>query len=122
MPVIKKFHFGELTCYSHYAIAVMDRGITVTKELNKQLRDFAAEHYNGEKFVYITHRVNSYCVDPNIYYKTSKIENLMGFAIVFGETVRIDNSDFESAFISIPFKAFNSMDEAIAWADDLCDK
>jgi len=37
----------------------------------------------NEAFVYITHRVNSYSVDPTIYISVSKIENLVGFAVVF---------------------------------------
>lgn len=120
MPIIKKYPFGEITLHEHYMIAVMNEGITVTVDLNDELFNIAQNHYLNKKFVYITHRINSYSVDPNIYFKTSQIKNLLGFAIVFGQSVQFDNSDFERSFISIPFKTFRSLNEATQWAEHLC--
>ncbi|OBX21198.1 MULTISPECIES: hypothetical protein [Bizionia] len=120
MPVIKTYPFGNITFHNHYLIVVMKEGVTVSVDYNQVLDDIALNYYGNKKFVYITHRKNSYSVDPNIYFKTSKIKNLAGFAVVFGDSVKIDNTDFESNFISIPFKAFKSLDEAITWSDELC--
>ncbi|MFC5195250.1 hypothetical protein ACFPH8_07900 [Bizionia hallyeonensis] len=120
MSVVKTYPYGTITCHNHYMIAVMKEGITVSIDLNNELYDIARNYFNNRKFVYITHRINSYSVDPNVYFETSKIKNLVGFAVVFGDSVKIDNTDFESTFISIPFKAFQSLDEAIAWSDQLC--
>lgn len=120
MAVVKKYPFGELSFHEHYMIAVMNEGITVSIELNAELYDLARNHFGSKNFVYITHRKNSYSVDPNIYFETSKIKNLIGFAVVLGDSVIIDNTDFERSFISIPFKAFNSLDDAKVWADGLC--
>ncbi|TYB73203.1 hypothetical protein ES674_15190 [Bizionia myxarmorum] len=101
-------------------IAVMNEGITISLVLNNELYDIARSYFNDNKFVYITHRKNSYSVDPNVYFETVKIKNLVGFAVVFGDTVQIDNTDFERTFISIPFKSFNNIDEATSWGNYLC--
>lgn len=122
MSLLKKYTFGEITFHDHYMIAVMNEGVTVSIELNNELYDLAREYYGNKNFVYITHRKNSYSVDPNVYFKTSKIKTLIGFAVVLGDSVKIDNTDFESNFISIPFKAFNSLEEATNWAVELCNQ
>ncbi len=120
MPIVRKYPHGEITFHDNYMIAVMNEGITVSVDLNTELINIAKVHYDDKKFVYITHRKNSYSVDPNIYIQTSKIKNLAGFAVVLGDSVNIDNTDFESAFISIPFKKFTYLEEAKSWADQLC--
>jgi hypothetical protein len=103
-------------------IAVMNEGITVDPKLNDTLEDLAKKHFKNKKFVYITHRINSYSVDPNIYFKTSKIPNLLGFAVVLGNKIRLDNLAIEKMFLSKPFKSFKSLNKAIEWAEELYSK
>lgn len=122
MPVVKKYSKGVITFYDHYMVAVMNEGITVTADLNDELENLATNHFGTKKFVYITYRKNSYSVDPNIYFKTSKIKNLVGFAVVFGDSIKIDNTDFERTFLTIPFKTFSNLEDAISWANELCGK
>jgi len=122
VAVLKKYTFGEITFHNHYMVAVMNEGITVCADLNNELSDIARNYYGDKNFVYITHRKNSYSVDPNIYFKTSKIKNLIGFAVVLGDSVKIDNTDLEKNFISIPFKTFTNLDAATQWANELYKK
>jgi hypothetical protein len=60
----------------------MHEGTNVLPENNKILLEVANEYFKNQAFVYITHRINSYSVDPQIYLETAKIENLKGFAVV----------------------------------------
>ncbi|WP_250436586.1 hypothetical protein [Hanstruepera flava] len=115
-----KYPFGKITIYSNYVIAVMNEGVTITPNLNSVLEDIAKLYFSNKNFVYITHRVNSYAVDPNIYFKTSKIKNLVGFAVVSGKKIVLDNTELESIFLNKPFKSFTSIDDAISWANSLC--
>lgn len=115
------YPFGKVTIYDNYLITVMNEGITVTPNLNDVLANIAETYYKNKCFVYITHRVNSYSVDPNIYFKTSQISNLKGFAVVSGKKIVIDNTDLESAFLSKPFKSFTKIEDAIDWANTLCE-
>lgn len=120
MGKILTYPFGKITVYDNYLIAVMNEGVTILPELNDVLENISNDYFSGKSFVYITHRLNSYAVDPNIYFRTSKIENLVGFAVVTGKKIVIDNTDLESAFLSKPFRKFNNLDKAIKWANDLC--
>ncbi|WP_191859698.1 hypothetical protein [Hanstruepera ponticola] len=115
-----KYPFGNVTIHDNYVIAVMNEGITVTPELNDVLEDISEQFFTNKNFVYITHRINSYAVDPNIYFRTSKIQNLVGFAVVTGKKIVIDNTELESVFLTKPFKAFSKLDDAIIWANALC--
>lgn len=122
MSNIISLPFGTVSTHDNYMVAVMNEGITVSPELNSVLEDLAANHYQDKKFVYITHRINSYSVDPNIYFKTSQIPNLVGFAVVLGRKIRLDNLALEKMFFSKPFKSFKSLNKAIEWANELCTK
>ncbi|WP_417857019.1 hypothetical protein [Xanthomarina gelatinilytica] len=122
MSNIITFPFGTVSMHDNYMVAVMNEGVTVNPEINSVLEELAAKHFQDKKFVYITHRVNSYSVDPNIYFKTSQIPNLVGFAVVLGRKIRLDNIALEKMFFSKPFKSFKSLNKAIEWANELCSK
>lgn len=114
------YPFGNVSIHNNYLIAIMNEGVTISPELNDVLERIAKDYFSNKKFVYITHRLNSYAVDPNIYFRTSKIQNLAGFAVVSGKKIVIDNTDLESVFLSKPFKTFNNIEEAIEWVNELC--
>ena len=114
--------FGTVTVYNHYIVVVMNEGITVRPDFNSVLEDIAITHFSDKNFVYISHRLNSYSVDPNIYFKTSQIDNLIGFAVVLGNKIRLDNLAVEKMFLSKPFKSFKALNKAIEWAEELCDE
>lgn len=120
MPKTLTYPFGKVTIYDNYLIAIMNEGVTVTPNLNVILAKIAKTYYKNQYFVYITHRVQSYAVDPNIYFKTSRISNLKGFTVVSGKKIVIDNTDLESTFLSKPFKSFTNIENAIDWANSLC--
>ena len=83
---------------------------------NKVLVDIAESHFKAKPFVYITHRINSYSVDPKIYYETSKISNLAGFAVVSDKYKAKSNAMVEKMFFSKPFEIFGDLAEAKRWA------
>ncbi|EMQ95138.1 hypothetical protein D778_00135 [Xanthomarina gelatinilytica] len=122
MSNIISLPFGTVSMHDNYMVAVMNEGVTVNPEINSVLEELAVNHFQDKKFVYITHRVNSYSVDPNIYFKTSQIPNLVGFAVVLGRKIRLDNLALEKMFFSKPFKSFKSLNKAIEWANELCAK
>ena len=122
MSNIISLPFGTVSMHDNYMVAVMNEGVTVNPEINSVLEELAVNHFQDKKFVYITHRVNSYSVDPNIYFKTSQIPNLVGFAVVLGRKIRLDNIALEKMFFSKPFKSFKSLNKAIEWANELCSK
>lgn len=91
----------------------------MSSEIHSILEDLANMHFYDREFVYITHRINSYSIDPLIYKTTSKIENLIGFAVVTNEKLAIKSAEIEKIFLTKPFKIFKKLEDAELWAKDL---
>lgn len=115
-PKIEKLDFGDLYLYKNYLVAVMHQGVTIKPEHNDILVHLAESHFKGAPFAYITHRKNSYAVDPSIYYETSKIEKLVAFAVVSQHAMSNQTVAVEQLFLTKPFKLFTELDDAVAWA------
>jgi len=101
--------------FDSYVIMTMNEGITVKPSYNKELIKIAKSFFSGKNFGYITHRKNSYSVDPSIYRETSKIENLVAFAVVSTEKIKITNVQIEKIFLKKPFQHFITLEEAVHW-------
>ncbi len=116
-----KFDFCDMYIYDNYMVAIMNEGVTITPEHNEILLNIVDTYYNNKKFVYITHRLNSYSVDPAIYFETSKIKNLAGFAVVSKDFKAKSNAEIERLFLNKPFEVFNTLEEAVSWTKTLLD-
>ncbi len=116
---IISFEFGDIELFDNYLVTVMKQGITVVPKYNDELVALANSHFGGKPFGYITHRKNSYAVDPSIYYRTSKIENLVAFAVVSNKPIAEKTVAVEKIFLDKPFQLFSEMEEAISWVLDV---
>ncbi len=114
-----KLKFCNITIYEDYILTVMNEGITVLPEYNEILKDLAEKFFKDSNFVYITHRVNSYAVDPIIYLETSKISNLRGFIVVDPKLETNTSLEIEILFLKKPFAAFNELEAAIKFKDSI---
>ncbi len=119
MIATQTHEFGVLEIYDSYVKAIMFEGITVKPEHNTVLQNIAEKYYFNKKFGYITHRLNSYSVDPRVYVETSKIPNLVAFAVVSQDPVNLSNTEVEKLFLKKPFRAFKKMEAAIAWINEI---
>ncbi|GHC63767.1 hypothetical protein [Ulvibacter litoralis] len=113
--IIKEYHFGKLTIYDHCVVSVMNEGITVTPKDNDVLKEISETYFKGKTFGYISNRINSYSIDPSVYIQTSKIENLVAFAIVTTDSIGLLNTEIEKMFFDKPFEHFLLLEEAIEW-------
>lgn len=116
---ILTFEFGDIELFDNYLITTMRQGITVVPRYNQELVALANSHFAGKPFAYITHRKNSYAVDPSIYYKTSKIENLAAFAVVSTKPIDEKIVAIEKIFLDKPFQLFTEMEDAISWVSEV---
>ena len=116
------FDFGDMTIYDNYLVVVMKEGVHIEIEHNNVLVEVANAYFADKPFIYITHRVNSYSVDPKIYHETTKIENLKGFAVVSNNYQAKVNAQIEQMFFSKPFEIFTSLEDAFKWAEGHLDK
>ncbi|MFT5752490.1 MAG: hypothetical protein ACI828_001393 [Flavobacteriales bacterium] len=98
----------------------MNEGITVIPEYNNILVNLTNTYFKEKNFVYISHRIHSYSIDPTIYLDTVRIENLKGFVVVSsGSEKEIASTKVEKLFFKKPFALFDSLQDAIHWKNTL---
>jgi len=114
-----ELEFGVAEIYPRFLVAFMNEGVLVTPKMNQEFVKLVSQYYPSSSFAYITHRVNSYSVDPSVYIETSKIPNLIAIAVVSNNPLNIGNAKVEKLFSKKPFKTFKKMDAAIKWAEGL---
>jgi len=119
MTDVLHFDFCKIHIYDTYMIVVMNEGITVSPKDNQVLINIADTYYRNKRFVYLTHRIHSYAVDPAIYLETSKINNLVGFAVISNDYKAKRNVAIEKLFFNKPFEIFDTLEEGIAWAKEI---
>ncbi|WP_299219305.1 hypothetical protein [uncultured Aquimarina sp.] len=114
-----KLDFGLIEIYDDYIKVTMDEGVTVSPEHNDVLLEMVHKHYSNKAFLYVTHRINSYAVNPTIYLDTAKIHNLVGFAVVSNDPRQKIQTKLEKAFFSKEFRQFDTMESALQWKDEI---
>lgn len=116
------FYFCHIEIYDDYVKAIMKEGVTVSPEHNNVLLQIVEKHFKNKAFVYITHRINSYAVDPTIYLETAKIKNLVGFVVVSSDPKQKMQTRVEKIFFGKEFEQFDTMKEALAWKNMIIQK
>lgn len=121
LETVVKLKFCTLSFYDRYVIAEINEGVHLDHQHNEALIEITENHYS-KPFVYITNRINSYSVDPNVYPRTTGVKNLVGFAVVSRVHMAKLNAQIEQMFFSKPFEIFSELEDAINWAKDLIEK
>ncbi|MCK0123999.1 hypothetical protein MWU76_06285 [Gelidibacter sp. F2691] len=112
-----KFDFCDIEIYEDYVVVTINEGVTVMPKHNTILINIVDTYFRHREFVYITHRVKSYAVNPSTYFETSKIKNLRAFVVVSKDFKAKANAEVEMLFFSKPFKIFDDLQEAKEWAE-----
>lgn len=119
MRSLLKYNFCQVQIHDHHIIVIVNEGEVVDKLKNEVLVDIAQSYFKDRPFIYITHRINSYSVDPSVYKATSRIKNLIGFCVVSSNFLAKSNAQIEKLFFNKPYEIFESLQEAIQWSDSL---
>ncbi|WP_452602565.1 hypothetical protein [Pontimicrobium sp. MEBiC06410] len=117
--MVKDLGFCKIQFYKNYAICNVYEGETICIEKCNRQTKAILNHFKNKPFVYITHRVNSYAVDPIIYKETSNVKSLIGFAVVSENSNARQAAQVEKLFLKKPFEIFNDLQLAIKWAETL---
>ncbi len=118
------FHYydigiSELFVFDEFLINQIREGESVEPEHNQVLEEVIQKHFAETPLVYITNRVNSYAVNPLTYLGTVKIKNLSAFAVVASSEMQRDGAKFEKQFYNKPFEIFETLGDAIQWANSI---
>lgn len=113
-----KLDFGKVFIHENILIAKLDEGILFDVESNKKLLEIGTEIFKGQNYGYISHRVNSYAVDPMVYMESAHANNLKAIAVVSeNEMTRKNAEGVERKFYKDNncFEVFQTLEEAVAW-------
>lgn len=109
---------GEFAFYSNIIVGEINEGAHVTFE-NAVMALQLSEQIYGTNYpvIYISHRKNSYSIDPIGYYEAVKLfPNLSGFAIVAQHKHRRMLASLEKLFLKKPIRVFDNLDSAFVWS------
>ena len=109
--------FCTLHFFDGYVISYINEGEIVTFDKSSIITKTAVEFYGTSKFVYITNRVNSYSVDPSVYFDISKLKTLVGFAVVSKDYTAKSNAEIEKLFLNKPMEVFDVLEAHFLYFD-----
>lgn len=111
---------GTFEYYSNMVIAVVKEGVHVTFEAAVEPLQTGAQVFGyGENFVYISHRLHSYSIDPTGYYEAaSMFPNFKALAIVATNRRRRMLANLERLFMKRPIHVFDNLEAACEWAEE----
>ena len=119
MITFYKTDFGLAEIYDNYMRVVINEGITVSPEDNNTLLEMVENHFKNKPFVYISHRIHSYAINPTVYFETAKIKTLVGLAVVSDSPLQINQTQIEKTFFNKELKHFHDMESALVWKEEL---
>lgn len=111
---------GRFDYYSNMVVAEVKEGAHVgTDEAIEPLQAGAQVFGYGVNFVYISHRLNSYSIDPTGYYEAaSMFPNFKALAIVATNRRRRMLANLERLFMKRPIYVFSNLEDAFQWAEE----
>ena len=110
--------FGKVYIHDNILIAKLDEGILFDVKSNTKLLQIGKEIFKERDYAYISHRVNSYAVDPMVYMESANTSNLKAIAVVSeNEMTRKNAEGVEKKFYKDNncFGVFQTLEEAVAW-------
>lgn len=112
-----KLDFGKITVTENILISELNEGILFDVHNNRELLKIGKKIFNGNNYGYISHRVNSYAVNPMVYLESSSTPTLKAIAVVSKDPVCKQNTLLERQFYknTSSFEVFESLEEAIIW-------
>lgn len=115
---IQKYDFGTLEIGDHFIVGEMKEGADIHLDVVSRIIDIANEAFNGERWGYISNRINSYSLNPIVHMEAPEFEkNMVVFAVVTNKDTHRINAELEKSFSDeqYKFECFLNLETAIAW-------
>lgn len=109
--------FGVVWIDDKILVSELHEGVLLDVENNRKILALGHEIFEGQEFGYISHRINSYAVDPMVYRESAEHEQLRAIAVVSDKELARKSAHLEKNFYTNknPFQIFNSLEEAKTW-------
>ncbi|MDO5987681.1 hypothetical protein Q4Q39_09750 [Flavivirga amylovorans] len=111
--------FGNFFLCEKFIISELNAGIHFDwPKIEEVVTDILNFYDKKDKLGYISNRINSYSVDPQIWAKVEKYNNnnfVVGGTIVYYNDMMYMNASLEKRFSKVNLHPCQSLDEAIEW-------
>lgn len=121
LKIVEKNELGEFYIYPKFVIGMIHEGVNLKLQQLSVLVALYEKHYHLQDFVYISYRIHSYSIDPTTYTYLLEMDNLKGLAVVTDKTIAKQNFQVEKVFYSENMRIFDTLNQAISWANDIID-
>lgn len=114
---IIELDFGKVWFTENILIAELNEGILFDVENNRKLLELAKVNFQNQPYGYISHRINSYAVNPMVYRESASTNNLKAIAVVTTDETCKNNTLLERQFYKDlnSFEVFENLEDAINW-------
>ena len=95
----------------------MNEGALLDVETNREILQIGCNNFGTEFFGYISHRINSYAVNPMVYRESAEHPQLKAIAVVSENKLVRETARLEQQFYTNKnsFEIFSSLEEAKEW-------
>lgn len=99
----------------------MNEGSLLDVETNRRILEIGCENFGTEFFGYISHRINSYAVNPMVYRESAEHRQLKAIAVVSENARARESARLEQQFYTNKnsFQIFSSLEEAQVWIKEV---
>ncbi len=113
--------FGVVWIDDKILVSELHEGVLLDVENNRKILALGQEIFEGEAYGYISHRINSYAVDPMVYRESAEDERLRAIAVVSSKDMARKSAQLEKKFYTNKnsFQIFSSLDEARDWIKEV---
>lgn len=117
--MIKKIDLacGVIWVHDRILINEMNEGALLDVETNRKILQIGLDSFGDDNFGYISHRINSYAVNPMVYRESAEHSRLKAIAVVSKDPVTRRTARLEQQFYTNKncFEIFSSLEEATGW-------
>ncbi len=108
---------GVIWVHDRILINEMNEGALLDVETNRQILEIGRNNFGKEFFGYISHRINSYAVNPMVYRESAEHSQLKAIAVVSSNPLTRQTARLEQQFYANKnsFGIFSSLEEASQW-------
>ncbi|MFD2823461.1 hypothetical protein ACFS5M_07250 [Lacinutrix iliipiscaria] len=122
--MVVELDFCVLKFTKNYIISTVNENIHLTESKAALISKEIVNYFKGNPFIYISHRIHNYTVEPHVYKIVSKNKNLLGIIVVSNDKSLIKKSISEKPLLNNQpfFEIFNDLEDALFWANTFSKK
>ncbi|GAA4271616.1 hypothetical protein U6A24_13605 [Aquimarina gracilis] len=116
--LVKRYNLeiGKVFFFENYLIIEVAEGICFDHNKAIELSKLTNVHFEGRPFGYISHRINSYSLEPTDYMKIKEVfPNLKAFAAVVYNRFQATSVKIENMFFQDGITTFEDLETARSW-------